>query len=210
MAMTRTSKTLIATAAVIAGVLVFALVLTHATLYSAEPEIAPPPAVAAAAVLAATTTSALPASISIPAIGVDASVEDLGITTGDHMAMPTSFTTVGWYKYGPVPGAVGTAVMYGHLDNGLGLQGVFKKLGQLAPGDKIMVTNASGVSQTFVVNSLSTYPYQSVPASALESAPGDTGAHLNLITCAGGWIYDPVEGMTYDHRLVVYTTLMPS
>ena len=57
------------------------------------------------------------------------------------------------------------------------------------------------------MNSLATYPYQQVPDTALEGTPGETGVHLNLITCSGGWIYDSTLGMTYDHRLVVYTTL---
>jgi sortase (surface protein transpeptidase) len=205
--MTRRTRTYLALGVLVFGLAAFVLVLTRATVYSPSPEIAPPPQVAAAAVANATTTSALPATISIPAIGVDASVEDLGLSAGDHMAMPTSFTTVGWYKYGPVPGAIGTAVMYGHLDNGLGIEGVFKNLDKLAPGDTIVVTDASGTAHTFVVNSLTSYPYQAVPDSALEGTPGEQGSHLNLITCTGKWVYDSTEGMTYNQRLVVSATL---
>jgi sortase A len=211
--MSQRAKMLIAAGAVVLGVLVFTVVYTRAVLYSPSVEIAPPAQVAMAAEANATTTSALPASIAIPAISVDAKVEDLGLAAGDHMAMPTSFTSVGWYKYGPVPGAIGTAVMYGHLDNGLGISGVFKNLSKLVPGDKVVVTDASGTTHTFVVDSLASYPYQAVPDSALEGlpaqagTPGETGAHLNLITCTGKWVYDSTEGMTYDHRLVVYTTL---
>lgn len=205
--MSRFAKITLGCLIVLVAAAAFALVYTHAAIYSPEAEVPPSSAIAAAAVLNATSTDARPARLAIAAIGVDAAVEDLGVTTGDRMAMPSSFTQVGWYKYGPVPGANGTAVMYGHLDNGLGLSGVFKKLATLAPGDKVVTTSADGAQHTFVVDRVESYPYQAVPSEALTGSLGDTEAHLNLITCTGKWVYDSSMGMTYDHRLVVYTTL---
>jgi sortase (surface protein transpeptidase) len=138
---------------------------------------------------------------------VDAAVQDRGLIAGNRMAAPTNYTDVGWYKYGTVPGDVGTAVLYAHLDNGLGLNGVFKDLDQLSIGDEIDITTASGTPQRFIVSKMESYPFQAVPPEALGEAPSDGMSYISLITCAGKPLRDPVIGYTYDHRLVVYAKL---
>ncbi len=148
-----------------------------------------------------------PLRITIAALSIDAFVQDLGVTEGDRMAAPKNYNDVGWYGYGPAPGQSGTAVMYGHRNNGLGLSGVFKNLASLKVGEVIEVTNRRGESHQFTVDELVTYPYHEVPMRAITSNPTE-GARLTLITCDGNWIYDAKEGMTYDKRLVVYATLI--
>jgi sortase (surface protein transpeptidase) len=96
--------------------------------------------------------------------------------------------------------------MYGHLDNGLGLDGVFKHLSDLKDGDEVDIVTDDGRTLKFSVDATTTYPYQSVPPSLLGQGAADDNAHLSLITCTGHWVYDPAEGMTYDHRLVVSLT----
>jgi sortase (surface protein transpeptidase) len=178
-------------------------------IYAPERAIAPPAEIAEAA--PATSPSAFPARISIPAIAVDAKVDPLGIVAGNRMQAPSNFTDVGWYKYGVVPGEAGIAVMYAHLDNGLGLDGVFKNLNKLSVGDEIAITEASGRVLHFKVSDIETYPYQSVPPAAIGEGSGAEAskAEIVLITCAGAPTHDPVMGYTYDHRLVVTATLEP-
>ncbi len=148
-----------------------------------------------------------PLQLTIVALSIDAFVQDLGVTEGDRMAAPKNYSDVGWYGYGPAPGQEGTAVMYGHRNNGLGLSGVFKNLTSLKIEDVIEVTNQRGNVLRFRVDELSTYPYHEVPIRAIKSDP-EEGARLTLITCDGNWIYDAEEGMTYDKRFVVYATLI--
>ncbi|MDB5237403.1 MAG: hypothetical protein JWL88_505 [Parcubacteria group bacterium] len=155
----------------------------------------------------ATTTAAEispPVRLTIPTAGVDANVQQVGLTSNGDMGVPSNFTDVGWYKYGPMPGAVGNAVIDGHVDNGLSLPGVFKNLDQAKAGDYIYVRTESGTQLRFVIQAIQTYPYDAVPKETLFGH-SDT-PHLNLITCSGTWL---PNGKTYDTRLVIYSALVP-
>jgi LPXTG-site transpeptidase (sortase) family protein len=139
----------------------------------------------------------------IPKIGVDASIESVGRTAGGNMAVPRSFETVGWYKYGVEPGELGNAVLAGHLDNGKGSPGVFYHLNELAIGDKVEVANKEGERAEFRVTGIQVVDYLSPPAAVLSQVFGtSTKARLNLITCDGIWI---PEKKKYSDRLIVYT-----
>jgi sortase A len=143
-----------------------------------------------------------PARLIIPSLAIDASVQYLGINTLGNMMAPSNFTDVGWYKYGPAPGNVGSAVVDGHVDNGLGLAGVFKNIDTLKVGDALEVRTVNGSLLHFTIYNVELYPYKSVPADLLFNK--NDGAYLNLITCDGAW----VAGQdTYDHRLVIFSRL---
>lgn len=146
---------------------------------------------------------ALPEKLSIPKIEVDAAVQLVGLTKNNAMANPSNFIDVAWYKYGPVPGAMGSAVMAGHLDNALALDGVFKRLNELEVGDDIYVTDENGRKLHFKVTDLEIYPYDSAPSEKIFMA--SDAKRLNLITCAGKWLK---AQKTYSERLVVYTELV--
>jgi len=120
------------------------------------------------------------------------------------MATPGNYTDVGWYKYGAVPGFAGSAVMDGHVDNALALDGVFKRLGELRVGDEIFVDTASSTKLRFVVVEVASYAVADVPLERIFNAKD--ASHLNLITCTGEWSRDTQE---YAERLVVYATLAP-
>jgi len=179
----------------------FGVTLSHALWYDNQVEMPAPPAMTSTPVVA----DDLPSRVVIPSLHVDAAVEHIGLVAPNRMAAPHAFASAGWYKYSPAPGAIGTAIILGHLDNGLGLDGVFKHLHELTPGDEIDVITQAQRTLRFRVRSLDTYPYESVPSDALVSSGA---ARLVFITCAGHWLYDKQEGMTYDHRLVVAADLM--
>lgn len=148
---------------------------------------------------------ALPSRLEIPEIGVDAHVQHLGITSSGLMAVPSNFTDVGWYKYGPTPGERGSAVIAGHQNNAMGLDGVFQPLEKLEVGDDVYVVSESGEKLHFRVRRVELHPYD-LKGPQLEEIFQDTsGTYLNLITCAGNWIQ---EIKTNDLRLVVYTELV--
>jgi sortase (surface protein transpeptidase) len=81
----------------------------------------------------------VPSRLIIPAIKVDAAIQNVGLGKSGNMAVPSNYTDVGWYRYGPTPGQVGSAVIDGHVDNGFGLEAVFKNVSALEPGDDIYV-----------------------------------------------------------------------
>ncbi len=143
-----------------------------------------------------------PLSIRIPALSLEADIQEVGITPKGNMAVPTNFTDVGWYKYGPTPGSPGKAVIAGHVNNGLGMRGVFENLHTLEKGDVIFVEQEDGSEVQFEVHDKQWYAYNAAP-SDLVFAYADTVA-LNLITCGGTWI---PSLKTYDQRLVVFAHL---
>lgn len=143
-----------------------------------------------------------PVRLIIPSIGVNANVQQVGINAKGNMGVPNNFTDVAWYKLGPSPGQRGSAVIDGHVDNGLGLPGVFKNLASVKVGDDLEVQTKEGSLLHFTVEKTQTYPYQSVPVQAIFG-PSDA-ARLNLITCDGAWV---AGQKTYDHRLVVFARL---
>ncbi len=147
-----------------------------------------------------------PVQIQIPAIGVVALVEEVGLTGDGAMDIPAGWMNVAWFHEGFKPGQAGNAVVAGHLDSRSGGPAVFWNLNQLQPGDEVTVTYDGGDRYTFAVQDMEVLPYD-VQGDAVTSifGPSQT-ADLNLITCNGDWDRGKA---TYTQRLVVYTTLMP-
>jgi len=144
----------------------------------------------------------LPIAISIPAIEVEAEVEQVGINENGNMSVPSSYQTVGWFEPGFKPGSFGNAVLAGHVDNSLGLDGVFKKLDLVLVGDTIELEDESGVSQTYVVTEIESIDYRTDNIEyifGLSDVP-----QIRLITCSGDWLS---EYKTYDQRLIVTAVL---
>jgi len=191
--------TLVAALVVVAA-FVFVGTAVKATLFSPDPEFQLDIPVAENA----HASVALPERVRIPVLAIDTRVEQVGINTKGNMAAPSNYSDAGWYKYGTRPGEKGSAVLAGHLDNGLALDGVFRHLDQLEVGDDIYVETKEGKSLHFVVSATAVYPYTGVPTEMLFTR--DDKARLNLITCGGGWLKD---AKTYSERLVVYAVLMP-
>jgi sortase A len=139
---------------------------------------------------------AQPSRLTIPTIKLTASIKPVGTDSQGAMAVPVIPNTVGWYKNGTVPGALGSAVLDAHVYL------AFKNLKKIKTGDSIYVETQNGSKLRFIVSRIASYLYTNVPMTTLFSLNDDK--HLNLITCAGAWLAD--QG-TYDHRLAVYTTL---
>ena len=152
-----------------------------------------------------TSTSSLPKRLIVPTLGIDANVQYVTVNAKGNMGTPNNFTDVSWYKPGTEPGKVGSAVMAGHVDNGLSLAGVFKKLDTIQVGDDVYVQETNGTKLHFKVEKVTSYPYTEVPVQAIFTS-SDGSKRLNLITCVGAWV--PGQ-KTYDRRLVVYTKLVP-
>jgi sortase (surface protein transpeptidase) len=155
-----------------------------------------------AAAEAIVAPASAPTRLVIPAIGVNAQIEALGLDAQGRMATPSRSDRVGWYSPGTAPGDVGNAVIDGHLDWTDG-PAVFWRLGRLKHGDELTVVRADGSQAKFSVQSSSTTPYDA-STDALFTRSGPPA--LTLITCAGAW--DHQRG-TYLQRLVVHAALVP-
>ncbi len=139
-----------------------------------------------------------PARLSVPVLAIDAAVQNTGISAKGNIGVPTNFSDVAWYASSAVPGQIGTAIMDGHVDNGLGLAGVFKSLSAIHSGDDMYVTTYGGDKIRFIVTDVSLYEYENVPLSSILSKDDDS--YLVLITCEGDWVSGD---RTYNERLVV-------
>ncbi len=147
-------------------------------------------------------STSTPTRILIPQVGIDGNVIDVGRGVTGNMAVPVKFTDVGWYRYGPVPGQKGNAVIAGHVDNGHGKPGTFYRLSDVNVGDAIYIENTNGEKIKFVVKEIRLVDYFNPSKEDMKAIFGPSDKErLNLITCEGTWI---PEKKTYSNRLVVF------
>ena len=151
----------------------------------------------------AATSQSLPVRLQIPRINLDTTfTPPLGLRADGEVAVPDTYDQVGWYKYSPVPGAIGPTVVLGHVDSYEG-PAVLYSIGQLRVGDQILVTNASGTVYIYEVEASEKYEQDAFPTQLVY---GDLDyAGLRLITCSG-W-YDR-EAKRYSHNRVVFARLI--
>jgi len=144
-----------------------------------------------------------PVRIRVPAIGVDAPLVRLGLTSDGALAVPTKAMTAGWYTGSPLPGRVGPAVIAGHV-HWSGIPAVFAHLADLTAGDRIIVTRSDASTATFTVDRVATYPKTRFPTALVYGSLDVAG--LRLITCGG---FDPVA-RAYEANVIVFATLAPT
>lgn len=142
----------------------------------------------------------IPTRLKIPIINVDSDIENVGITTGGIMDVPSSPNNVGWFLLGPRPGEIGSAVLTGHFGWKNNLPAVFDNLNKLQKGDKLYVENEKGVVIVFIVRELRVYDEKQDASNVFVSNDGI--AHMNLITCQGAW---NKTKKSYSERLVIFT-----
>jgi Sortase domain len=139
-----------------------------------------------------------PVTLIIPSIGVQTNLIDLGVTATGALQVPPSTAVAGWYTRSPRPGAIGPAVIAGHIDSHTG-PGVFFYLPQLRPGDRVYVRRAGGTLALFRVTAVQSYAKDHFPTLAVYGPTPD--AELRLITCGG--TFDPAL-KSYLSNIVVY------
>jgi LPXTG-site transpeptidase (sortase) family protein len=145
---------------------------------------------------------ATPERLIIPSLGVDAAVQNVGIGKSGHMAVPSNYTDVGWYRYGAKPGEGGNAVFAGHVDNGFGRSGVFRDLEYISRGQDIYVKTAEGTHIQYKVTDIKRVSADTSSTSTIFEEQGSS--KIVLITCEGEW--DP-EKKTYSERLLITADL---
>lgn len=141
-----------------------------------------------------------PVQIDVQAVGLRSNVVPVGLTRDGSIAVPPP-TVAGWYRQGPAPGALGPAVLVGHIDSSL-RAAVFYRLEAVKPGDTIRIVRADGSAVTFRATALTVLNKAAFPTAAVF-APTN-GAELRLITCTG-----PFDTTTlhYVDALIVWATL---
>lgn len=139
---------------------------------------APPPPLVSSGVQ--TARDGEPTSLAIPKLGVRAEVVPIGLTASrelDITKLDDDPDDVGAYQFG----APGVEVLVGHVSwNG---PGVFARLTELRPGDRIEVGWPDGFVERFVVDHVEQVLKAKFPAQRVYTDPA--GGPLRLITCTG-------------------------
>jgi len=147
-----------------------------------------------------------PQRLSIPAIGLQAPILDVGLASDGSVGVPplTQHNQAGWFDGGPTPGQFGPALIVGHADTRTG-PSVFYNITKLKPGQKIEVFRADGSVAVFEVNSVEHFNKGRLPDQRIY---GDySRPSLRLMTCGGTWLGG---GRGYSDNIVVFASLVAS
>ncbi len=154
----------------------------------------------AAPQMAAPQIAARPVALRIPVIGVHTRLITLGLTRAGTLQVPTTTSVAGWFTGSPRPGANGSAIIAGHINSYLG-PGVFYRLDELRPGNRIYIRRSDRTTVMFRVTAVHRYLKNHFPTQTVYGATPD--AELRLITCGGA--FDSATGH-YLSNIVVYAT----
>ncbi|EME96342.1 class F sortase [Streptomyces mobaraensis NBRC 13819 = DSM 40847] len=144
-----------------------------------------------------------PVRVRIPEIKVDAPLRGLRLLPDGSLASPPQDdkNLAGWYEAGTAPGAIGTAVVAGHVDTPTG-PAVFYNLGALKKKDLVEIVRADGRTAVFTIDAIEVYDRGDFPSRKVYGASGR--AELRVITCGGGF---SEERHAYLGNVVVYAHL---
>jgi len=142
-----------------------------------------------------------PARVQIPGIGVDSTLMALGLQDDGMLEVPPNGFPAGWYTGAPTPGELGPAVIAGHV-HWDGRPGVFARVAEVRPDDKITVVRKTGSVAFFRVTRVEQYAKDRFPTDEVYSDLDHAG--LRLITCGG---LDTQTG-SYEDNVVVFADLV--
>ncbi|WP_330298141.1 class F sortase [Streptomyces sp. NBC_00503] len=143
-----------------------------------------------------------PTRIRVPSVQVDAPVTRVGLDAEGWVDAPPpqDKNLAGWYEGSPAPGARGTTVIDGHVDNQQG-PAVFYNLGSLKQGQHIEVDRQDGSTAVFTVYGIEVVGKNAFPAQRVYGSKG--APELRVITCGGGF----TKKTGYDGNVVVFARL---
>ncbi|MFB7029140.1 MULTISPECIES: class F sortase [unclassified Streptomyces] len=127
-----------------------------------------------------------PVRLRIPETDVDTPMRGLGLAADGTLEVPPAENRnlAGWYEGGTTPGAKGTAVVAGHVDNADG-PAVFYTLGALKKGHRIEVDREDGRTAVFTVDAVEVYENDAFPSGKVYDEADR--AEIRVITCGGGF-----------------------
>jgi LPXTG-site transpeptidase (sortase) family protein len=147
-------------------------------------------------------SAARPLRLSIPRLHVATPLVRLGQDARGAMEVPADPATAGWYHLGPSPGALGPAVIAGHVTWNQ-QPAVFFRLADLRRGDAVEVVRDDERVARFDVTAVRTYAKSDFATRAVFG--GIDHAGLRLITCGGDF---DASAHRYSDNVVVFARLV--
>ncbi|WP_430646190.1 class F sortase [Agromyces sp. GXS1127] len=140
-----------------------------------------------------------PVRIEVPDLGIDMSVEPVGLDAEGRMGLFDDPAVAAWYRWGPAPASeTGSTVIAAHVDSLEYRVLPFARLKDATPGMRVVVTDAAGMRHTFAVESTAVTEKADVDWDAAFDRSGPP--RLTLVTCGGEFDY---EARRYLSNLVV-------
>lgn len=139
-----------------------------------------------------------PKRLEVPALGINAFIQNVGVDQNREVAVPNNVHLAGWYVRSQLPGERGLSVIAGHVD-GRTVPGVFSALKDSKVGQDISVEFGDGRRQQFVVRDVRTVTEADATAVLFSQDPQIT-RQLTLVTCTG--TFDSRTNR-YDERVLV-------
>ncbi len=139
-----------------------------------------------------------PLYLVVPAIGVQTKLTRLGTTKSGAVQVPSTTKVAGWYTASARPGAIGPAVILGHVDS-YRTRGIFFRLRWLHRGDKVFVMRADYSVAVFEITKVARYLKSAFPDKAVYGAVPYSA--IRLITCGG--TFDSATGH-YLSNVIAY------
>ncbi|MFF7674589.1 class F sortase [Actinacidiphila glaucinigra] len=169
----------------------------------------PQPSAASAALSDAATITAppplppaQPTRIRIPGVSIDAPIMNVGLDSRGVIAAPPleKAGEAAWFKDSVSPGARGSSVIVGHVDNESG-PAVFYSLGALKKGSTIDVVRDDGTTAIFTIYGIEVFTKAEFPAKRIYKDTKDP--ELRVITCGGTYTKDS----GYSGNVVVFARM---
>ena len=140
-----------------------------------------------------------PRRVSIASVDIAMEVRATGVTSDGQMELPDDPRTIGWYRFGALPGDDrGSAVLGGHVDSVRFGTGPLARLASVQDGARVTVTGADGQRIDYRVTSVERITKSALPVDRLF-AP-DVDHRLVLVTCGGRYL---PEAGGYEDNIVV-------
>lgn len=142
---------------------------------------------------------ASPRRLSVPALGIDTKIYQVGLDKRKNVEIPEDIRRVGWYRLGVPPGVDrGNAVIVGHRDGSGYRKGAFYYLGTMKPGQVVSVTTSAKRTLKYRVESVRSIRKKGLPYEKYFAVDGKH--KLVLISCGG--YYDRNNGGYQDNVIV--------
>ncbi len=129
-----------------------------------------------------TESGPMPIGLTVESLDItSAPIVDVGVESNGEMEIPGA-REIGWYRFGPVPGESGSAVLAAHIAFN-GRDGVFRDLDDLEVGAVVEVLYDDGSAKRFRVTETAQYAKDELPVDRVFAKDGEP--ELTLITCGG-------------------------
>ena len=141
----------------------------------------------------------VPIEISIAKLGVQATIDAVGVYDDGSVEIPEDITRVGWYRFGAGPGqGAGSTVIVGHRDGFDEGPGAFYSVSALEPGDIVELQLEDGSTRGYEVVSREAIDRELLPSDDVFNEDGPE--RLTLISCIG---YFDRDNGGYQQNVVV-------